>query len=99
VPDWPEELARQREQLRHHRPRREPTLDALRSWRDAVARAARVAPEAVLPDHVLNRIVATRPRDLEALGSIRGVGTILADRFGPDLLSILTTVVPEGVEP
>jgi DNA helicase-2/ATP-dependent DNA helicase PcrA len=99
VPDWPEELARQREQLRRHRPRREPALDALRSWRDAVARAARVAPEAVLPDHVLNRIVTTRPGDLDALGAIRGVGAILADRFGPDVLSILTTVVPEGVEP
>jgi DNA helicase-2/ATP-dependent DNA helicase PcrA len=99
VPDWPEELARQRAQLRRHRPGREPALDALKVWRDAKARAARVAPEAVLADHVLSRIVATRPTDVAALGAIRGVGAILADRLGPDLLAVLTTAVPEGAEP
>jgi DNA helicase-2/ATP-dependent DNA helicase PcrA len=99
VPDWPEELARQREQLRRTRPAREPALAALRTWRDGVARAARVAPEAVLPDHVLSRIVATRPRDLAALGEIRGVGAILADRFGADVLAALSEPVPEGAEP
>ena len=50
------------------------------------ARAARVAPEAVLPDHVLARIADARPADVAELGAVRGVGAILAARFGPDLL-------------
>ena len=99
VPDWPEELARQRALLHSTRPRHEPGLEALRTWRELVARAARVAPEAVLPDHVLQRIAVCRPADLAELGAIRGVGTILAERLGPDLLTALTSAVPEGAEP
>jgi DNA helicase-2/ATP-dependent DNA helicase PcrA len=90
VPDWSEELARQREVLRlGQRDRTPPELEALRSWRDRVARAARVEADAVLPDHVLARIAETRPRDLTELGAIRGVGAILADRFGDDVLAAL----------
>jgi DNA helicase-2/ATP-dependent DNA helicase PcrA len=91
VEDWAEELARQRAQLRRGRPRVDPAVAALRTWRDSVARAARVDPEAVLPDHVLARVAAQRPADLAALGAIRGVGTILADRFGPGLLEALAS--------
>jgi DNA helicase-2/ATP-dependent DNA helicase PcrA len=91
VADWQDELARQRDQLRLARSAALPGYDALRSWRDRAARAARVAPEAVLPDHVLRRIAAQRPGDLAALGAIRGVGTILADRFGDELLAALAT--------
>ena len=53
------------------------------------ARAARIEPEAVLPDHVLARVAAARPRDVEALGAIRGVGPILAQRFGEEILGAL----------
>ncbi len=61
----------------HARPRRSaasPELQSLRRWRDTVARAARVEPEAVLADRVLARIVTTDPHDLAALGAVRGVG-------------------------
>jgi ribonuclease D len=89
VDDWADELARQRAQLHRTSRRADPGLAALRTWRDGVARAARVDPDAVLPDHVLARIAAERPADEAALGAIRGVGTILADRFGPSLLAAL----------
>ena len=41
-----------------------------RAGATTAARAARIEPEAVLPDHVLARVAAARPRDVEALGAI-----------------------------
>jgi DNA helicase-2/ATP-dependent DNA helicase PcrA len=89
VDDWAEQLAEQRAALDSIRRASTPGLDALHRWRDTAARAARVEPAAVLPDHVLARIAAARPADLAELGAIRGVGTILADRFGPAMLEAL----------
>jgi DNA helicase-2/ATP-dependent DNA helicase PcrA len=97
VEGWADELARQRATLRRTRAAASPELEALRRWRHVVARAARVDPEAVLPDHVLARVVAAHPRDLTALGAVRGVGAILADRLGPDLLMALDGAAPEEV--
>ena len=87
--DWEDSLAQQREALRAVQPPGPPGLDALRAWRDLAARAARVDPEGVLPDHVLARIASTRPADVEALGAVRGVGPILARRFGDAILGAL----------
>jgi DNA helicase-2/ATP-dependent DNA helicase PcrA len=87
--EWPEELARQREVLRDLAPREPAELSALRTWRESAARGARIEPEAVLPDHVLARIAAVRPVDVEQLGAIRGVGPILATRFGAAILDAL----------
>ncbi len=89
IEDWAEEVARQRAVLGAVRHGDLPGLDALHTWRDATARAARVEPATVLPDHVLARVAAARPDDLEALGTIRGVGAILARRFGPAILDAL----------
>jgi DNA helicase-2/ATP-dependent DNA helicase PcrA len=88
--DWPEELARQRDALRAHRPAAAPEVEALRAWRDGAARAARIEPDAVLADHVLARVAAHRPTDVEALGAIDGVGPILARRFGEEILRALS---------
>jgi DNA helicase-2/ATP-dependent DNA helicase PcrA len=85
---WRDELTRQRQLLRAATgvP---PSLDALRAWRAEAARAARIDPEAVLPDHVLARVATEHPSDVEALGAVRGVGPILAHRFGEDILDAL----------
>ncbi|MDQ2648472.1 MAG: HRDC domain-containing protein, partial [Actinomycetota bacterium] len=88
VDDWADELARQRAVLaRGGQDSKE--LVALRRWRDEAARAARVPAEAVLPDHVLSRVVAAHPADIAELGAVRGVGSILASRFGDDVLAAL----------
>ena len=89
VPAWSDEVARQRAALAAIAPPASPAIDALRHWRAEAARAARIQPEAVLPDHVLARIEAEHPRDLDALGAVRGVGPILAHRFGDQLLEAL----------
>ena len=86
---WLDELARHRQALRATAGS-PPELDALRAWRAEAARAARIEPEAVLPDHVLARVAAERPPDVEALGSVVGVGPILAQRFGEAILGALS---------
>lgn len=96
VEDWTDEVARQRELLRASRATVAPELDRLRRWRDIAARAARIDPDAVLPDHVLARVVAAQPHDLEQLGAIRGVGPVLARRFGPAMLDALTATAEAG---
>ena len=98
VDDWKTELAHQRERL-GQRLAASPELEALRRWRTMMARAARVDPEAVLPDHVLSRVVAARPGDVEALGAVRGVGPILARRFGPAMLDTLAQSTSAGGDP
>ena len=73
-----------------------PALERLRGWRHRTARAARIEDAAVLPDHVLHRIVDLDPRDVDALGEVRGVGPILARRFGLAILAALTTPADLG---
>jgi superfamily II DNA helicase RecQ len=88
-PSWPDELARQRALLDATATAANPEFEALRRWRDAAARAARINPETVLGDHVLRRVAAARPTDVVELGEIRGVGPILASRLGPQILEAL----------
>ncbi len=96
VDDWSDEVSRQREVLRAGRVAVAPGLEALRRWRDAAARAARIEPEAVLPDHVLSRVVAARPHDRTELGALRGVGPILAARFGDAILDAISSPAEAG---
>lgn len=85
---WAEDLARQRAALRHAGSD-DGALVGLRRWRDATARAARIDPAAVLPDHVLSRVAAAAPTDLDELRSVRGVGAILVGRFGAAMLEAM----------
>jgi DNA helicase-2/ATP-dependent DNA helicase PcrA len=89
VEDWSAQVAEQRAALDTVRRSGTPGLEALHRWRDGAARAARVEPQTVLPDHVLARVAAAQPDDLADLEAIRGVGTILASRFGPAMLEAL----------
>jgi DNA helicase II / ATP-dependent DNA helicase PcrA len=93
APDWRQRLAEQREVLARRRAEPEAEvpveLAELRAWRDRAARAARVDPDAVLTDRALERIVDLAPADVAALGDIRGVGPVLANRFGDELLAIV----------
>jgi len=89
VPDWDEQLAEQRHRLHDAREPVAPKLEALKAWRDVAARAARIDSDAVLSDQVLARIVASSPTDVDELGAVRGVGAILARRFGEAIFSAL----------
>jgi DNA helicase-2/ATP-dependent DNA helicase PcrA len=88
VPDWADELARQRAVLAGGRSDGK-ELAALKHWREEAARAARVPADTILPDHVLARVAAARPADVDELGAVRGVGAILAARLGDAILAAL----------
>ena len=83
---WP---ASGRQLDRSRRPR-QPELEALRQLarHRGPGRTGRARGGAARP-RARARSSTPSPRDLAALGAIRGVGTILAGRFGPDLLVAL----------
>jgi ribonuclease D len=58
-------------------------------WRDEVARARDRAPFRVAGDPALLEVVGERPRNVSALGRIRGFSSQLAERSGKELLDRL----------
>lgn len=71
----------------------EAMLDALKAWRLETARAAEVPAYVVFTDATLMAIAEDRPKDLRALSSISGVGESKLERFGEQVLSIVTDYV------
>lgn len=65
-------------------------FDALRRWRLACARASGVPPYVVFHDHVLAELAAHRPQSTSALLSISGIGEAKAQRYGQEILALLT---------
>ena len=61
--------------------------EALRRWRSRRARAAGVAPSALLPDNLLTKVVEAAPADLEALAAIPGTGPLVLAGLADELLA------------
>ena len=70
----------------------EQLFQALRAWRLERARTDGLSPYIVAYDRTLRLIARERPRDLEALGAISGVGAAKALKYGPDILEVLAEV-------
>jgi ATP-dependent DNA helicase RecQ len=66
-------------------------LAKLKTWRTAQARSQSVPPYVVFHDATLAAIAAARPRDLDALSTIAGIGAKKLERYGPALLELLRT--------
>ena len=64
-------------------------LARLKAWRSGQARAQSVPPYVVFHDSTLSAIAAARPRDLDALSAIAGIGAKKLERYGPALLELL----------
>ncbi|MBX3477479.1 MAG: DNA helicase RecQ [Brevundimonas sp.] len=64
-------------------------FDALRAWRRERAAEQHVPPYVIFQDRTLLEIAAIRPRDLDALAGISGVGTGKLDRYGAAVLAVL----------
>ena len=92
-PAWRERLADQRAQLAEVTSGRAPSpaLAALLAWREEQARAARVEPEALVDDRLLEAIAEARPATTDELAAVPGMGRLLAGRIGPGLLAALRT--------
>jgi ATP-dependent DNA helicase RecQ len=69
-----------------------PALDALKRWRLARARDDGVPAYVVFHDRTLTEIAERRPASLAALASIRGVGPAKLERYGPDVLGVVSGV-------
>jgi len=64
-------------------------LAKLKAWRTAQARAQSVPPYVVFHDATLAAIAAARPRNLDGLSAIAGIGARKLERYGPALLDLL----------
>ncbi len=69
-------------------PHAAPLLDALREWRLSTARDHGVPAYVVFHDATLAAIAAARPRTLDDLRGITGIGATKLERYGPALLAI-----------
>jgi ATP-dependent DNA helicase RecQ len=61
----------------------------LRAWRLEQARSQEVPPYIIFHDATLRRIAALRPANLDELASIKGIGPIKLEKYGPEVLNIV----------
>lgn len=72
-------------------PAGETMFDALRAWRSAEAKNQSLPPYVIFHDTVLREIAAVRPTSLEELGEIKGVGASKLQRYGSQVLKVLSS--------
>ena len=65
-------------------------FDVLRAWRRGEAARQHVPPYVIFTDRTLSEIAARKPRTLEGLGQISGVGAVKLERYGEKLLRLLS---------
>jgi ATP-dependent DNA helicase RecQ len=68
----------------------DPLFERLREWRRAEAQAQSVPAYVIFQDRTLAEIAAARPRSLDALASIPGVGRTKLERYGAAVLKALS---------
>jgi DNA helicase-2/ATP-dependent DNA helicase PcrA len=71
------------------RPHRDITIEQLRAWRTAVARAGNVLPEMICTDVTLAMIAESKPGSPEALEAATGIGLLTARRLFPGIAAAL----------
>jgi ATP-dependent DNA helicase RecQ len=71
-----------------------PLLARLKAWRTKIAREQSVPPYVVFHDATLSAIAAVRPKDLDGLSTIAGIGAKKLERYGPGLLKVICEAIP-----
>ncbi|MBK8162903.1 MAG: DNA helicase RecQ [Gammaproteobacteria bacterium] len=66
-----------------------PLMERLKAWRAGQAREQAVPAYVIFHDSTLAALAAERPRDLDGLSAIDGIGTRKLERYGPQLLELL----------
>ncbi len=74
-------------------------LAALKARRRALADQAGVPAYVIFPDRTLIEMATRRPRTVDALSGITGVGAVKLERFGPTFLEVLTGSAPPPLHP
>jgi ATP-dependent DNA helicase RecQ len=64
-------------------------LSRLRALRSSIARTERVPSYVVFADRTLIEMAARRPKSLDAMGTIRGVGPVKLERYGERFLQLV----------
>jgi ATP-dependent DNA helicase RecQ len=65
-------------------------FEKLKVWRGAEARAQGLPAYVILHDSTLAEIARRRPRDLDGLAAVSGIGATKLDRYGRALLALVT---------
>ena len=73
----------------------EPLLSALKAKRRALAEAARVPAYVIFPDRTLIEMAERRPRDLDEMAQISGVGAKKLDSYGRAFLEVIAGEVSD----
>ncbi len=76
-----------------------PLFEALRRLRLGLARAQIVPSYVIFHDSVLIEMAQQRPRDMESLATISGVGKVKVDRYGADFLKVIHEFGNERAQP
>ena len=69
----------------------DPLFDALREARRRIAADAGVPPYVIFHDSTLREIAAVKPRTLNELSMVQGVGAVKLERYGEAMLAVLST--------
>ncbi len=67
-----------------------PLFEALRQWRAGAAKLQGVPPYVIFHDTTLHEIAAVRPRRLDELGGIKGIGASKLLRYGAEVLAVVS---------
>jgi len=79
---------------------KEKLFETLRSWRTARARADAVPPYVVLTNVQLAEVANRKPATRSGLKEVPGLGNGRLERFGDELLGVLSSgVVPQDMKP
>lgn len=78
------------EMRRHRRARVDPTLAALRRWRDDAARTADILPSQLCSDRDLHAIADHKPTTVDELQAVTSFGPIMASRLIDQLVPLVT---------
>ncbi|WP_212522703.1 DNA helicase RecQ [Actibacterium sp. MT2.3-13A] len=76
-----------------------PLLSALKAKRRAYAEAARVPAYVVFNDRTLIEMAEVKPRTLDEMARISGVGATKLERYGAGFLEVITGAVPAPEHP
>ena len=69
----------------------DPLFDALREARRRLAAEAGVPPYVIFHDSTLREIAARKPKTLNELSTVQGVGAVKLERYGEVMLEALST--------
>ncbi|SEM91766.1 ATP-dependent DNA helicase RecQ [Pseudorhodobacter antarcticus] len=76
-----------------------PLLSALKAKRRALAEGARVPAYVIFPDRTLIEMAETKPRDLDGMARINGIGAKKLESYGAAFLAVITGAGAEQLHP